>query len=66
MRTGRIREPTRSDHRPTRMRPSAPSSWEMVTTPPAFATDQPWSSINHTSMNVTVTACGIISSDETR
>jgi hypothetical protein len=47
------------------MRPSAPSSWEKLTTAPAFATDQPWSSINQTSMNVTVTACGIISSDET-
>jgi len=37
----------------------------MVTRPPALATDQPWSSISQTSMNVTVTACGIISSAET-
>jgi hypothetical protein len=41
MRTGRIREPTRSDQRPTRMRPPAPISCEMVTRPPAAATDQP-------------------------
>ncbi|KQH80702.1 hypothetical protein AO501_16415 [Mycobacterium gordonae] len=40
MRTGRIREPTRSDQRPTRMRPPAPISCEMVTRPPAAATDQ--------------------------
>jgi hypothetical protein len=65
VRTGRIREPTRSDQRPTRMRPSAPSSCEMVTIPPALAADQPWWFISQTSMNVTVTACGIISSAET-
>ncbi|BBZ48780.1 hypothetical protein MHEI_04970 [Mycobacterium heidelbergense] len=61
-RTGPIREPTRSDHRPTATRPSAPSSCETVTKRPAAATDQPWSFISQTSMNVTVTVCGIISS----
>ncbi len=66
MRTGRIREPTDRTSGPTRMRPSAPSSWEIVTTPPAHATDQPWSSISQTNMNVTVTVCGIISSAEAR
>ncbi|OBK96163.1 hypothetical protein A5645_09745 [Mycobacterium asiaticum] len=41
-RTGRIREPTRSDQRPTRIRPPAPINCEIVTIPPAAATDQPW------------------------
>ncbi|OBG22692.1 hypothetical protein A5764_12405 [Mycobacterium sp. 852002-51057_SCH5723018] len=61
MRTGRMREPTRSDQRPTAMRPSAPSSCESVTKPPAAAIDQRWSFISQTSMKVTVTVCGIIS-----
>jgi len=65
MRTGRIREPTRSDQRPTAMRPSAPSSCETVTKAPAAATDQPWWFISQTNMNVTVTVCGIISSAPT-
>jgi hypothetical protein len=39
MRTGRKREPTRSDHRPTTIRPTAPSNWESVTTAPADAID---------------------------
>jgi hypothetical protein len=61
VRTGRIREPTRSDQRPTAIRPSAPSIWVRVINPPAAATDQPRWCISHTSMNVTVTVCGIIS-----
>ncbi|BBX72779.1 hypothetical protein MSHI_06850 [Mycobacterium shinjukuense] len=64
MRTGRIRDPTWSDQRPTAIRPSAPSSCEMVTKTPASATDQPWWFISQTSMNVTVTVCGIISNAE--
>ncbi|GBE66369.1 hypothetical protein MFM001_28310 [Mycobacterium sp. MFM001] len=64
VRSGRIREPTRSDHRPARMRPTAPSNWEIVTSAPADAIDQLWSLINQTNMNVTVTVCGIISSDD--
>jgi hypothetical protein len=43
------------------MRPSAPSSCERVTNPPAAATDQCRFLISHTNMNVTVTVCGIIS-----
>jgi len=61
MRTGHIREPTRSDQRPTTTRPSAPSSCARVTKTPAALTDQPWWCISQTSMNVTVTVCGIIS-----
>ncbi|GFG76586.1 hypothetical protein MBOT_39510 [Mycobacterium botniense] len=64
-RTGRIREATRSDQRPTTMRPKPPSSWETVTRAPAEAIDQLWAVISQTSMNVTVTHWGIISSDET-
>ncbi len=37
----------------------------MVTSPPAAATVQWWWLISQTSMNVTVTVCGIISSAET-
>lgn len=65
VRTGRIRDPTRSDHRPARMRPTAPSSCETVTSAPAAPTDQ-WRSLSsQISMNVTVTVCGIISSADT-
>lgn len=60
-RTGRMRDPTWSDQRPTATRPSAPSSCDMVTKTPACATDQPWWLISQTNMNVTVTVCGIIS-----
>jgi hypothetical protein len=35
IRIGRIRELTRSDHRPTRMRASAPSNCEVITSAPA-------------------------------
>ncbi|BBX48925.1 hypothetical protein GCM10009641_00290 [Mycobacterium cookii] len=35
MRTGRSRDPTRSDHRPTKIRPTAPSTCDTVTTHPA-------------------------------
>ncbi|OBK41472.1 hypothetical protein A5657_00595 [Mycobacterium kubicae] len=63
--TGCMREPMRSDQRPTAMRPTAPSSWEMVIKPPAAATDQWWWLISQTSMKVTVTVCGIISSADT-
>jgi hypothetical protein len=55
----------RSDQRPTKMRPNAPSSCETVTAPPVAATDQPWSCISQTSMKVTVTVWGTISSAET-
>ncbi|BBZ38401.1 hypothetical protein MCNS_14640 [Mycobacterium conspicuum] len=60
-----MREPIRSDHRPTRMRPSAPSNCDTVITAPAAGIDQPSFRISQTSMNVTVTVCGIISSDDT-
>ena len=63
--TGCIRDPIRSDQRPTRMRPSAPSNCDTVIAPPAAAIDQPSFLISQTSMNVTVTVCGIISSDDT-
>jgi hypothetical protein len=63
--TGCMREPMRSDQRPTPIRPSAPSSCEAVITPPAAAIDQPSFLISQTSMNVTVTVCGIISSADT-
>ncbi|ORW96218.1 hypothetical protein AWB92_07615 [Mycobacterium sp. IEC1808] len=59
--TGCMREPMRSDQRPTATRPTAPSSCDSVTSPPAAATDQWWWFISQTSMNVTVTVCGIIS-----
>lgn len=65
VRTGRIRDPTRSDHRPTRMRPNAPSSCEAVTSAPAAPTDQWYSLSNQISMKVTVTVCGIISRADT-
>ncbi|ORV00200.1 hypothetical protein AWB93_10305 [Mycobacterium bohemicum] len=60
MRTGRIREPIRSDQRPTAMRPSALINCATVTRTPAAATDQFRFLISHTSMNVTVTVCGTI------
>ncbi|OBK49196.1 hypothetical protein A5655_02680 [Mycobacterium sp. 1081908.1] len=59
--TGCKREPMRSDQRPTATRPAAPSSCDSVTRPPAAATDQWWWFISQTSMNVTVTVCGIMS-----
>ena len=63
--TGRIREPIRSDKRPTKIRPSAPSSWETVIAAPADAIDQPSFLISQTSMKVTVTVCGIIINADT-
>ncbi|OBF91383.1 hypothetical protein A5791_15130 [Mycobacterium sp. 852002-51163_SCH5372311] len=65
MRTGRIRDPTRSDQRPAMTRPSAPSSCESVTKLPAAATDQCRFLISQTSMKVTVTVWGIIISADT-
>ncbi|ORV85221.1 hypothetical protein AWC11_19920 [Mycobacterium interjectum] len=59
--TGCMREPMRSDQRPTATRPAAPSSCDRVTRPPAAATDQWWWLTSHTSMKVTVTVCGIMS-----
>ncbi|OBG73675.1 hypothetical protein A5700_06060 [Mycobacterium sp. E1214] len=64
-RTGCIREPIRSDHRPTAIRPSAPSSCDSVTRPPAAATDQCRLRMSQTSMKVTVTVCGTIISPAT-
>jgi len=63
-RIGRIREPTRSDHRPAAVRANAPSSCDTASSPPADAVDQPCTPINQTSMNVKTTFCGTTSSAE--
>ncbi len=66
IRSGRIREPMRSDHRPAAMRPSAPSICERPTSTPAHTIDRPCLPTNQTSMNVSTTGWGTISSADAR